>query len=851
MIPFMRRVLSFVKRHKHLIRNIAALGAAVLIFSIGLLLIWASTWRVPALDSIETRKVSQSTKIYDRTGEILLYDVFQNIKRTVVPFDQISDNVKKASLAIEDQDFYEHNGVKPVSFLRAVIVNVLSANFTQGGSTITQQVVKNSLLTGEKRISRKLKEWVLAIKLENILTKEQIFSMYLNEIPYGGSLYGVEEAAQAFFGKKASDVTLAEAAYLAAVPKAPTYYSPYGKNRERLEVRKNLVLSEMLRIKLITKEQHDAAMAEQITFKPQESFGIKAPHFVLFVKDLLQKKYGDQVLEEGGLKVITTIDYDLQKKAEDIARDYGKKNEKDVDAENVAAVAIDPKTGDIRAMVGSRDYFDKEIDGNFNITTALRQPGSTFKPFAYAQAFVKGFTPETTLFDLQTEFSTTCNPDGTPRSAGANCYMPQNYDEIFRGPITMREALAQSINIPAIKTLYLAGLRETLRLAKDMGIQSLTNTNQYGLTLVLGGSEVSLLDLTSAYGVFANDGVRNPYRAILEIKDRNGVTIEKATQSPAQVLPAEAARLISNVLSDEVARIPAVGANSPLQFTGRAVAAKTGTTNDYRDAWVVGYSPNIALGVWAGNNDNHPMQKKVARFIVAPFWNLVMKEALKTTPIDEAFVPPDLSYTSDLSLKPVLRSKWQGGISTFIDSITKRPVTENTPRELYEEVLSGGVHSILYWVDKNDPRGPAPQNPQNDSQFESWEYGVQKWALQNGYFGNTSSSTPVTNNPYGDDDIHKPEYAPQVSVLKPFPNDLYERSEKIYVSINASGRFPLLKVEYFLGSQFIGSTNNFPFLFSFIPADLDNLNIGQNTLRVIVYDTVLNKTEVSVPITIQ
>ncbi len=848
----------------------ALVGGAAVIFLAAIFLIWAASWRVPALDTIESRKVSQSTKIYDRTGEVLLYDVFQDIKRTVVPFDTISENIKEASLAIEDIDFYNHSGVKPVSFLRAIFVNILNLEFSQGGSTITQQVVKNSLLTGEKKISRKLKEWVLAVKLEKILTKDQIFSMYLNEIPYGGNLYGVEEASQAFFDKSASDVTLAEAAYLAALPKAPTFYSPYGKNRERLETRKNLVLSQMLENKFISRAEYDAAIAEKIEFQPQSPFGIKAPHFVLFVKDQLTEKYGASVLEEGGLKVITTLDYDLQKKVEDIARDYAKENEKNFDAENVAAVAIDPKSGDILTLVGSRDYFDDEIEGNFNVATAARQPGSSFKPFAYAEAFIKGYTPETVVFDLPTEFSTTCNPDGTPRSASSNCYSPVNYDSIFRGPISMREALAQSINVPSVKTLYLAGLKDTLQLAKNMGITTLTDINRYGLTLVLGGGEVSLLDLTSAYSVFANDGNRNEYRSILEIRDQDGDVIEKTDPSPYRVLPEEVARQISSVLSDEDARAPAFSYGSPLNFPGRSVAAKTGTTNDYRDAWVVGYSPNVAVGVWAGNNDNRAMKKQVARYIVAPFWNLVMKEAISKVP-DEDFIPPQ-STANDYSLKPVLRGEWLGGGSVLIDSISKKRATADTPLELLDEILIGGVHSILYWVNKNDPRGIGPENPDDDSQFSHWEYGVQKWARGRGYDELDEGDIPTEF-----DDTHGAEYAPRVSITAPnsaSSGASYRANDKISVELRASAsdRNSISKIDYFLGEEFIGNITNTAgqtsaqgtdssgnraasrersFTFSFVPADLQSFSEGENNLRVVVYDNVQNKTEERVTILVR
>ena len=710
---------------QHGTRNIIIFLLSCGVLLVAFLLIWVSTFQIPSLNAIEERKVSQSTKIYDNTGKILLYDVYQNTKRTIVPFDQISQHVKDATLSIEDKGFYSHHGVRPTSILRAMIVNTLSLHFTQGGSTITQQVVKNSILTGDKTPARKLKELVISLKLEKVLTKDQIFGMYLNEIPYGGTLYGVEEASQAFFGKPSSDLTIAESAYLASLPQAPSYYSPYGKHQSELEKRKNVVLKEMFSDKKISEEEYQAAKKEKVVFLPKSSRGIKAPHFVMFVKDYLENKYGIDVLEQGGLKVTTTLNYELQAKAEEIAKKYADINTKNFNGSNDAFVAIDPKTGGILTMVGSRDYFDTTIDGNFNVTTAHRQPGSTFKPFVYAQAFIKGYTPETVLFDLPTQFAARCAP--TDLTSENGCYAPGNYDDRFRGPITLRQSLAQSINVPLVKTLYLAGISDSIQLATNMGIGSLGNANQYGLTLVLGGGEVSLLDMTSAYGVFATEGIRNPYTSILRVEDSKGRTLEELDLRPTQVLDAGVARKISSILNDNVARTPLYGANSVVYFGERDVAVKTGTTNDYRDAWTIGYTPSIVVGTWAGNNNNAPMAKKVSGLIVAPMWRAFMEEALKTVPV-ETFNNPESDNSYDL--KPVLRGKWQGGVSNTTPGLVVDP---NIPYNNVEEYITGGIHSILYWLNKNDPRGPAPVNPASDPQFNNWEYPIRIWAAQNGY----------------------------------------------------------------------------------------------------------------------
>ena len=415
----------------------------------------------------------------------------------------------------------------------------------------------------------------------------------------------------------------------------------------------------------------------------------------------------------------------MQSSAEEIVKKYSAESEKNFNASNAAAVAIDPKTGQILVMVGSRDYFDKVISGNFNVATAKRQPGSTFKPFVYATAFDKGYTPETVLFDLPTQFQTTCTPDGKPinKNNPDSCYSPQNYDGKFLGPINLRNALAQSRNIPAIKLLYLAGIKDSLRTAKNLGITSLTNPDQYGLTLVLGGGEVSLLEMTNAYAVFANEGVRNPYTPILRVEDAEGKVLEGFVSKPETVMDAETTNKISSILSDNEAKAPAYGANSLFNIKDRPVASKTGTTNDNRDAWVLSYTPNLALGVWMGNNDNSPMVKKTAGLIVSPMWRALMDSFLPSLP-KEYFNDP-LPASSEL--KPVFRGIWQGNETQLIDKRTGQPANENTPEQYVKESVIPNVHEILYWVDKDDPYGPAPTNPERDPQFKLWEYPLETW----------------------------------------------------------------------------------------------------------------------------
>lgn len=822
-------------------KNLFKFALLVALISGGFLLLWVSSFRVPDLSSFEQRKVTQSTKIYDRTGEILLYDVHENITRTVIPFDAMSRNIKNATVAIEDAEFYEHFGVKPTAFLRAMLVNLLTLEFSQGGSTITQQVVKNSLLTQEKKISRKLKEWVLAVKLEQELSKEEILELYLNETPYGGSIYGIEEASQSYFGKSAAEISLAEAAYLAALPQAPTYYSPYGNNRERLEERKKLVLARMLQNGFITDAEFEEATREEVTFLPPRTIGIRAPHFVFYVREYLEQKYGQRAIEERGLRVITTLDMNLQTKAEEIVGRYALENVEKFNAENAGMVAIDPTTGNILALVGSRNYFDDQIDGNFNVALAKRQPGSAFKPFVYATAFKEGFTPETVVFDLKTQFSTACA--ATNLTSEGDCYSPGNYDNVFRGPVQFREALAQSINVPAVKVLYLTGITDAIRTARDLGISTLTTSARYGLTLVLGGGEVTLLDITSAYGVFANAGVRNPAQGILRIEDSSGNIIEEFVQHEERVLDEQVAFQITDILSDNAARTPAFGSNSPLYFPGRDVAAKTGTTNDSRDAWIIGYTPNIAVGAWAGNNDNSPMVKEVAGFIVAPMWHAFMEEALASIP-NEPFQRPvlDPEYSS---LKPILRGIWQGGETYTIDKASGKLATEHTPMELREERAIPNVHSILHWIDRENPRGPNPENPSQDPQYGRWESRVAIWKVQNGIVDNEDRD----GIPSESDDTHNPENAPRISITSPAPGTAFDSASRVSITVSTQGKFSRTKVDYFVDGRFVGSSSLSPFSFIFTPKEL-GLTEGEHSIRATVYDSVLNQSSNDVSITI-
>ncbi len=679
------------KQLKNLKKVLIIIGAGILVF-VGAVFIWASTIRLPDMSTFEARKIANSSKITDRTGEVVLYDIHQSVRRTQIPFDQMGDNIKHAVISIEDEKFYTHNGIRITSIIRAVFSNITERSFSQGGSTITQQIVKNTLLNSDKNIVRKLKEWILAIRLERQISKDQILTIYLNDAPYGGTIYGIEEASQAFFNKHAKDLTIAESAYLAAIPNAPTFYSPFGKNREALNARKNLTLKKMFELGYITQKEYDTAKIEKVNFNITAANSIKAPHFVFWILDYLEQRYGADVMETGGYTIKTTLDYKMQQKAEETIANFAETNKTKFNASNSALVAVDPKTGHVLAMVGSKNYFDKTIDGAYNVATAHRQPGSSFKPFIYLTAFKEGYTPETVLFDVPTEFSTKCNADRTPLPGynQKDCYNPDNFDNKFKGPINLRSAIAESRNVPAVKLLYLVGLKDALETAKSLGINTLGDEGNYGLSLVLGGGEVTLLDMTSAYGVLANNGTRNPPTGVLSIKDSTGAVVEEFTDKHADVYDPEAIKILNDVLSDATARIPTFGGG----ITIPGVAVKTGTTNDDRDAWIVGYTPDLAVGVWSGNNDNSKMRSGGAT-VSGPIWKAYMTEVLANTPR----TPFEKPLSLNTATKPILRGNW----------------------------LNGAVHDILFWVQKNDPTGPAPENPYSDPQFRLWEPPVQAW----------------------------------------------------------------------------------------------------------------------------
>jgi 1A family penicillin-binding protein len=584
---------------------------------------------LPVPEKFTERQLAQSTKIYDRSGKVLLYEIYGEEKRTWVPLKNIPDFLIKAVLAAEDVDFYNHVGIDIKSIARSILINLKLRQAVYGGSTISQQLIRSTFLDLEKSPRRKIREIILTLELERRYSKDQILEWYLNQIPLGQNSYGVEAAAQTYFQKSVSQLTLPEAATIAAIIQAPSFLSPYGKNKESLLNRKNLVLDRMVRAGFISAQEAEKAKKEEVIFvSPKQT--IKAPHFSLWVKDLLVKKYGEQFLKEKGLKIYTTLDWDLQVFAEKAVKNQAQKNVS-YRAYNAALVAINPNTGEILSMVGSKDWFENiypndckpGIDCLFepypNIAFSLRQPGSAFKPFVYITAFEKGYTDKSIIVD---------EPSCWPSYPDLWC--PKNFDGFYRGPVTLRQALAQSLNIPAVKVLdSMAGIKDSIKTAEKFGITTLTEPSKYGLSLVLGGAEVKLIDMVSAYGVFATEGLRAPFYPILKIEDPNGNIIEENKSSSIRVVDKKYAQMINDILSDNQARAPVFGLNSPLYTPGFKTSVKTGTTQDFKDGWVIGYDKNIVVGVWAGNNNSAPMSQSPGVFVAAPIWKNVIEYYLK------------------------------------------------------------------------------------------------------------------------------------------------------------------------------------------------------------------------------
>lgn len=762
--------------------RIAKFASSGLLVALSLFLAIASL-TLPLPGKVQAKR-AEATEIYARDNQTLLYKLRGDQNRTSIPFDAMPSCIKQATVAVEDKDFYKHHGLDPRGLGRAVITDVESRSAAQGGSTITQQLVKNALLSPNQNVLRKARELVLSLEIEQIFPKDKILELYLNEIPYGNSSYGIQAATQTYFGraKNAKDLDLAQCATLASIPRAPTYYSPFNNpHPERVTNRAKFVLDRMVAEKYITGEQSAQAKAEidkGLDYAASGESDIKAPHFVFYVKEQLEQQFGTKKLQEGGLRVVTTLDAGKQDIAEDVIKTAARTRFAGYNASNAALTSIDPKTGQIVAMVGSVDYFDTAHQGNVNVATAERQPGSSIKPIIYLAGFQKGhannpdhtaLNPATLLWDLKTDFG--------------GGYAPNDYDQKFRGPVSARDALQQSLNVPSVKMLDLVGLNDAISFANRMGISSLKpdQADRYGLSLVLGGGEVKLVDLTSAYATMDNGGKRLPASAILTVNDGKKTIFSQDQQKPRQqeiVSPALAYQ-ITNVLTDDAARAPQFGRNSALTLPGREVAAKTGTTDSYRDAWTVGYTPQLTAGVWLGNNDNSSMNQVGGSIGAAPIWQEYMRRALADVP-EQKFDKP--SGVKDEQVDKVTGLK-PGGGATKNDVFT----AENEPNgksPVSADPCGGKVSGT------NGLHSERPDNP-------AWEGPVQAYLRSHGL---TVSGTTRENTA---------DCGPTVDITSPGNGSTV--SGTITIQAKATSDRGVKNVEFAYDGRSIGSADNPPF----------------------------------------
>ncbi len=613
---------------------------------------------LPPVSQIVQRRQPLTTKILDRNGK-LLYSIYKDENRTLIPLSKVPNSLKYATIAIEDRDFYHHHGISLKGILRALKEN--SQGNLQGGSTITQQLVKNTLLTSERTFKRKIREIYLSFLVERAYTKDQILEMYLNEVAYGGSTYGVEEAAERYFGKSAQQLSLAESAFLAGLPAAPSVFSPFGSTPELAYTRQKEVLRRMVEDGYITQEQANQAKQQTLTFQ-QDVTNIQAPHFVMYVKELLAEQFGEDVVNQGGLEVRTTLDLDLQNKSQELVTKELSMLAR-LRISNGAALITNPKTGEILTMVGSKNYFDFKNDGQVNVTIRPRQPGSSIKPLTYSLAFEHGQSPATMINDESITFTIPGSPP----------YSPKNYDGRFHGNVPIREALASSYNIPAVKTLAGLGISNLIDHGEKMGITTWTDRKRFGLSLTLGGGEVLMTDMAKVYGTFATYGTTTQLQPLLEVKTakgevlyRNRCALENQDCPSTKTLSAKSAYQITDILSDNTARTPGFGPRSVLYIPEQQVAVKTGTTNNLRDNWTIGYTQDRVVAVWVGNNNNTPMSYVASGITGAsPIWNKIMRSLLDDQkphkfPIPEGMIRVRIcvpTHTLPCNLCPMVREE--------------------------------------------------------------------------------------------------------------------------------------------------------------------------------------------------
>lgn len=836
------RLLKGKRTRKEMIKLgvLGSLSALALVLLIGFGTIAYFSRGLPDPEKLIDRHVAQSTKIYDRTGENLLYEISSDQKRTIILIDELPKYVPQAVIALEDRTFYEHSGFNFQRLVKAVLYKIAGLK-GPGASTLTSQLVKNAILSPEQTLTRKLREMIMVFQIERKFNKDQILQLYLNEIPYGSTAYGIEAASNLYFGISAKDLNLSQAALLAAIIQRPTYFSPHGSRVDELLARKDVTLRLMQEQGYITEEEREAASTVELTFKERRE-DITAPHFVFYVRDQLVQKYGEHLVNQGGLVVKTTLDLEKQKAAEEVIEARIEPN-KQFNASNAALVSLDVKTGEIMAMVGSVDYFNDEIDGQVNVVTRPRQPGSSFKPIVYTLAWQRGYTPSTVLFDVEADFP-----------GNGQVYHPKNYDLKEHGPVSLRKALQGSLNIPAVKLLYLLGVSNVLNFAEDLGYKTFADRSRFGLSLVLGGGEVTLLDHTAAYATLAGDGnYREPY-ALLEVKTTDGHVLDTFGMKERRVIDSNIARITTNVLSDNAARAYVFGLNSGLTLPDRVAAAKTGTTNDYRDAWTMGYTANYATGVWVGNNDFSEMKRGGGSSLAAPIWQAYMRKAHEGVPA-ESFPAPKINVPD----KAVLSGVSFGVKQVTVDKASGKLATDLTPLAFREERLYVDAHDILHYVDKRNPTGPAPANPEaNDPQYKVWEAAVQAWITKRVEANEPIFDVKEQQLPEGlqivqglppteADDLHVSGNQPNLSIITP-ANDTALSQRSIQATVDANAPRGISRVEFYIDNILLGTDSSSPYELN---ASLKSFSNGFYFLKAVAYDDIDNAREGTVRIQLQ
>lgn len=809
--------LAATPRWKRWLKRIALVG--IVCVALGLLGgIGTFAWfakDLPDPDQLENRVLAESTKIYDRSGEHLLYETGKDVRRTYTQLESIAPFMRDATVALEDKNFYNHRGFDPIGILRSAGINIASDK-TVGGSTITQQFVKLAIVGGEKTYTRKIKELILSVELERRYSKDEILEFYLNEASYGGVNMGVAAASRSYFNKDPNDLTLAESALLASIPQRPTYY--ISQDRDALYERKNFALDRMAEEGYVTEEEAEAAKLEEVTISQTTAYK-DAPHLVDYVLSQLEDDFGASFINQG-LKVTTTLDYGKQQIAQESISNGMPKVEQ-YGGSNAALVSIDAHTGQVLAMVGSKNYYAEDYDGQVNVATSLRQPGSSFKPVVYLTAFIKGYTPNTILFDAKTDF---------PIETGI--YSPSNYSGGFSGPLSMRSALGQSLNIPAVKTLYLAGLDTVFTTAEQLGYTSFTDRSRYGLSLALGGGEISLLEHTSSFATFAREGVRHPATTILKVEDQKGETLYEWSNTEEQVVDQVAVQTLNDVLSDANARAGFRLLNIP----GKTLAAKTGTTNDFRDAWTMAYTPSYAVGVWTGNNDNSEMNYGAdGSIIAAPIMNEYMSRILEGAP-DEQFNDPPSAQVN----KPVLWGQVGETVEKYVDSQTGKIIPDDCvnsyPEEYKQKREFKEAHTILYYLNKDDPNGTPPSDPGVDPMFASWEAAVQLWAS-----GQAEYVTEKTEKE--DCTLRSADQTPTVSITSPASGEkLTAATFDIVTSIHPGTNRAIKKIEYIIDTVTVDVKTSQPFTSTYTASTLTS---GNHSLTVRVTNDRDNVAEVT------